>query len=158
MNTLTQVTNFVAILWASEIKSRFCKNSRCSKISKLTLFLAKIISKELLTIRSLAELREKTGLRRGNDLPSKLAKKVINLKQAENGLQSRSSENGSHGLSWTSWHGLAGLDYLAWTRWHGLAGMDWLAWTRWHGLAGMDWLAWTGWHGLAGMDWLAWTG
>ena len=41
------------------------------------------------------------------------------MKQAENGLQSRSSENGSHGLSWTSRHGLAGMDWLAWTDWHG---------------------------------------
>ena len=45
-------------------------------------------------------------------------------KQAENGLQSRSSENGSHGLSWTNWHGLASLAYLAWTGRHGLAGVE----------------------------------
>ena len=69
MNTLTQVTNFVAILWASEIKSRFCKNSRCSKISKLTLFLAKIISKELSTIGAIGEVKGKTGL--GENEPKK---------------------------------------------------------------------------------------
>ena len=63
-------------------------------------------------------------------------------KQAENGLQSRSSENGSYRLSWI------GIDWLAWTGWYGLAGMDWLEWTSWHGLS----LTIMDCHGLAGMD------